>query len=169
MLASTADRVTQNTFEATNEMIRRQTEANVRHYTAQGPQAIERRLAELDQEWDIERCLETMAPTITLLGLTLGLTGSRKWLILPILVQTFFLQHALQGWCPPLPILRQLGIRTVAEIDEERYALKATRGDFKEVSQPDRNDLRTERALEAVHSRTAHQPAHRQIRSASSR
>ena len=94
---------------------------------------IGRRLAELDEEWDTERCLETMAPTITLIGITLGLAVNRKWFALPLLVQAFFLQHALQGWCPPLPVLRRLGVRTAAEIDEERYALKAVRGDFQEI------------------------------------
>ena len=31
---------------------------------------------------------------------------------------------------PPVPILRRLGVRTAREIDIERYALKALRGDF---------------------------------------
>jgi hypothetical protein len=35
-----------------------------------------------------------------------------------------------KGWCPPIPILRQLGIRTASEIDTERYSLKVIRGDF---------------------------------------
>lgn len=33
------------------------------------------------------------------------------------------LQHGLQGWCPPLPVLRRLGVRTRGEIDREKYAL----------------------------------------------
>ena len=40
------------------------------------------------------------------------------------------LQHALQGWCPPLPLFRRLGFRTQEEIARERYALKGMRGDF---------------------------------------
>jgi hypothetical protein len=43
------------------------------------------------------------------------------------------MQHALQGWCPPLPLLRRLGVRTQQEIERERYALKALRGDFDAV------------------------------------
>ena len=42
----------------------------------------------------------------------------------------FLFQHAVQGWCPPIPILRRLGFRTSYEIEEERAALKALRGDF---------------------------------------
>jgi len=60
-------------------------------------------------------------------------TRARRWLFLPALVQSFFLQHALQGWCPPLIVLRRLGFRTMREIDDERMALKALRGDFRNV------------------------------------
>jgi hypothetical protein len=64
--------------------------------------------------------------------LLLGLGVSRKFLLITAGVQGFFLQHALQGWCPPLPLLRRLGVRTQYEIERERYALKAVRGDFQE-------------------------------------
>src|SRR5436305_12075160 len=124
MLPSTRERVPQNTAESVNECIRRRTEESVARYAAAGPAAIDRRLRELDEEWDIERYLETMAPTITLLGMTLGLTVSRKFFVLPFAVQSFFLQHALQGWCPPIPVLRQLGVRTMQEIEHERCCLK---------------------------------------------
>lgn len=131
MLPTTADRVPENTTEHVNECIRRRTEENVRRVANAGPGAIDRRLRELDAEWDIERCLETMAPTFTLLGMCLGLTVNRKWFALPLVVQTFFLQHALQGWCPPIPVLRRFGVRTATEIDRERNALKALRGDYR--------------------------------------
>lgn len=133
MLPATADRVTENTAESVNERIRRTTEEHVARCAAGGPAAIDRRLAELDREWDVERYVETLAPSFTLAGMTLGLTVSRKWFALPFVVQGFFLQHALQGWCPPVPVLRRLGVRTQTEIAVERYALKALRGDFRNV------------------------------------
>jgi hypothetical protein len=136
MLPSTRDRVPMNTAESVNERIHRQTEANVARVAAGGPAAIDRRLQELDEEWDVERYVETLAPTFTLLGMTLGLTVNRKFFAIPFVVQGFFLQHALQGWCPPVPVLRRLGVRTQAEIDEERFALKAIRGDFRHVAGP---------------------------------
>ena len=43
--------------------------------------------------------------------------------ILPGVVGAFLLQHAIQGWCPPIPILRYLSFRTAGEIDNERQAL----------------------------------------------
>jgi hypothetical protein len=124
MIATTAERVSSNTRPDINAWIWHQTEEHMREIAAQGRGAIERRLAELDEEWDIERYVETLAPTFTLLGLTLGLTRDRRWLLLPFVVQTFFLQHALQGWCPPIPVLRGMGIRTMQEIERERCCLK---------------------------------------------
>jgi hypothetical protein len=132
LIAKSATRVPDHTAAAINEQIREQTELNIRHF-ASHTREIPRRLTELDGEWDVERMLETMSSTISLIGLTLGLTVNRRFLALPIIVQSFFLMHAIQGWCPPLPVLRRLGFRTRDEIDYERYALKALRGDFKKV------------------------------------
>lgn len=81
----------------------------------------------------MERVLETNASIIALTGLALGATHNRKWLIVPGVVLSFLFQHAVQGWCPPVPVFRRLGVRTRQEIDEEKYALKALRGDFEEV------------------------------------
>jgi hypothetical protein len=134
MITPSVARVSRNTAEHVNEEIRRRTEEDVARYVAAGPAAIDRRLDELDREWDVERYVETMAPTFTLLGMTLGLTVNRKWFVVPFVVQAFLLQHALQGWCPPIPALRRLGVRTASEIDEERYALKTLRGDFRGAS-----------------------------------
>lgn len=136
MIASTVERVPQNTACCINEEIRLATEHNIAYYASKGPAAIDQRLDELEQEWDIERLLETNASIACLVGLTLGVTVNRKWLLLSAGVAGFLLQHAVQGWCPPLPIFRRLGVRTAAEIDYERYALKAIRGDFRQFTGP---------------------------------
>lgn len=138
MIPTTVDRVPRHTSDKANEQIRRQTAANIQQLRHTGPAAIEQRLRELDAEWDIERVLEANAATVALLGITFGATIDRRWFALPAVVATFLLQHAVQGWCPPLPIFRRLGVRTAAEIDRERYALKALRGDFAEVAGPNR-------------------------------
>jgi hypothetical protein len=117
-----------------NTEIQKQTERNVAHYAQAGGNAINRRLAELDHEWDIERMLEANAATVALVGLTLGATVDRRWFLFPAVVAGFLLQHAVQGWCPPLPVFRRLGIRTQSEIEQERFALKALRGDFQTVT-----------------------------------
>lgn len=94
------------------------------------PRDIGQRLRELDREWDVERILSAHAATLILLGVSLGLGADRRFLALPAVAGVFLLQHALFGWCPPLPVLRRLGFRTTREIHEERIALKALRGDF---------------------------------------
>jgi hypothetical protein len=130
VLPATSQRVALNTDEAVNRSIRRQTEANLAYFSEHLDE-IPARLDELDREWDIERVLETQASSLSLLGLFLGSTVDKRFLILPAVVAGFFLQHALQGWCPPVPVLRRLGVRTAHEIEAERYALKAIRGDFR--------------------------------------
>ena len=131
--APSADLVRDNTSPETARRIRAQTEASVAACARGGPAAIEQRLIELDREWDIDRWLESGAASLSLLGLALGSTVSRKWFMLPAAVGAFLLQHTIQGWCPPLPVLRRLGVRTADEINPERYALKALRGDFSKM------------------------------------
>ncbi len=92
---------------------------------------INERLEEINKEWDVERTLELSAALAGITGTVLGLSTDRKWLILPIAASVFLIQQAMHGWCPPLPLFRWLGVRTRKEIDKEKYALKAVRGDFK--------------------------------------
>lgn len=129
MLRATSTRVQEVTDQAVNQKIHRHTEQRLMYYATHRDE-VDRRLWELDNEWDTERVLETAASGLTLLGLVLGTIRRRRWFLLPLVVTSFLLMHALQGWCPPIPIIRRLGIRTAGEIDQERYALKALRGDF---------------------------------------
>ena len=129
----TTIRVEQHTDEAVNERIRRRTAQSISSIGRQGRDEISRRLEELDQEWDMERTLEANAASIALLGLGLGVLVSRRFFLLPGVVAGFLLQHAVQGWCPPVPIFRRLGFRTAREIASERYALKVLRGDFDDL------------------------------------
>ena len=148
MLTSTVRRVPNYTAESVNQQIQRGLEQRIEYYAA-NPQQIPERLAELDREWDVERMLETGASSLSLFGILMSVARGRKWLVLPLAVQSFFLQHALQGWCPPLPVLRRLGFRTEAEIDKERYALKALRGDFKKVTKENGRPV-SQKVMDAV-------------------
>ena len=105
----------------------------------------------LDTEWDVERTLESNAATLALTGTLLGIFVDRRFLAIPIVVSGFLLQHALQGWCPPVPLFRRQGFRTMREIDTERYALKALRGDFGKIGPgPHNPDSRASHALQAA-------------------
>jgi hypothetical protein len=129
MMSDTADRVSAHTAPEVNAEIHRRLRQSLRFH-ARHPERIDRRLGELDREWDIERALEANAASISLLGTVLGIVKGRRWFVLPGVVAGFLLQHATEGWCPPLPVLRRLGFRTAREIEIERTALKALRGDF---------------------------------------
>jgi hypothetical protein len=130
---STAKRVPAHTSPVVNQRIREATKRSIEWY-AENPRHIPERLRELDREWDIERCVETGFAALTLLGLGLGFSVNRRWLLLSAAVQGFFLQHALQGWCPPIPVLRRLGVRTAQEIESERHALKALIGEYADMA-----------------------------------
>ena len=130
MFPSTATRVAQHTAPHINDRIQFATQERVARIAQHGPAAIERRLAELDREWDIERVLEANAASFTLLGSALGVGVDRRFFALPALVAGFLLQHAIQGWCPPLPLFRRLGVRTMAEIEDERNRLNNLRVDL---------------------------------------
>lgn len=125
------ERVRRAADEEINRRILRETRARVRA-CAIDPDLIDRRLFELDAEWDIERVLETNASIAAFAGVALGVTVNRRWLVLPVLVTAFLFQYAVQGWCPPLPLLRRAGFRTSREIEIERVALKVLRGDFRD-------------------------------------
>jgi hypothetical protein len=88
-------------------------------------------------------CWARRASALAFTGVVLGLLWNRKWLAIPCLVLPFLFQHAVQGWCPPIPILRRKGVRTRKELDEEKYALKALRGDFAKVDVKSRDAAST--------------------------
>ena len=129
-LPPTAHRIEETTDAAINRRIEEAIRASIRHHAAH-PDEIDRRLAALDREWDMERTLETSAAVLALSGTLLGAFVDRRFLVLPAVVTGFLLQHAIQGWCPPVPFFRKRGVRTAAEIERERMALKALRGDFR--------------------------------------
>jgi len=132
-LPDTSDRIRRNTAEPVNRRIAEATACRVAFF-ARHPDLIGRRLRQLDAEWDTERVLEANAATIALAGTLLALRGDRRFLAVPLVVTGFLLQHALQGWCPPLPVIRRLGVRTAREIETERAALRAMRGDFEQLA-----------------------------------
>ena len=151
-LPATATRVERQTAPAINERIRAATDARVVQLESAGDAEIARRLASLEREWDIERVLQVNASVLMLVGTLLGARVDRRFLLLPAAVFTFFGQHALQGWCPPIPVFRRLGVRTQREIERERYALKALRGDFDGVPAAGAGEqqARVRAALQAV-------------------
>jgi hypothetical protein len=134
---TTHDRVRRNTSADLNREIREDANRRV-EALRDDPDRIAERLEALDAEWDIERMLGLGSSALSLAGIALGVRRSRRWLALPLAVQAFFLLHATQGWCPPLPLLRWLGFRSQQEIERERYTLRALLREHVDIGVSDR-------------------------------
>jgi hypothetical protein len=105
------------------DRIRRRTEASLAYHRL-NPERIPDRLEELEQEWDIERALTTAASGATLASLLFTILRGAKWLFLGLGAQAFVMQHALHGRCGPSDLLRNLGLRTRDEIEQEKFELQ---------------------------------------------
>jgi hypothetical protein len=146
-ITSNHDRVRAHTARRVNEEIDWEAERRVVRAAGASEAVLSRQIDKLNQEWDMERWLETNASALAFTGTILGLLVNKKFFAIPCLVLPFLFQHAVQGWCPPVPVLRRKGVRTRREIDAERYALKALRGDFDGLSSDQNNGV--QRAREA--------------------
>jgi hypothetical protein len=133
-----ADRVREHSAAADNKTIDREAEGRIQRFAGKSKEEITEQIDRLEREWDMERLLETNASLLSLAGMS-AYAGSRnkKWLFLPGVVMSFLVQHSVQGWCPPMPVFRKLGVRTRQEIEREKYALKALRGDFDKIAGKD--------------------------------
>jgi hypothetical protein len=141
---SAPDHVRSASSPEANQKIDRQMRDRILLYANKSPQEISERIQELEQEWDVERWLECNGSALAFTGMVFSFVGGRKWLLLPAAVLPMLFYHAVSGWCPPLPIMRRLGLRTRREIDAEVYALRLLRGDF------DGSDDRAQRAMRAM-------------------
>lgn len=118
------DRVRNLTPPKVNQRIDDMVENRLQRFKSFDTGHIEHRLVELDREWDIDRML--MAIFVGLAGTTwlLGEKVGKKFKYVFGLQLGFMLFHAVKGWCPPMSLLRRMGVRTVREIDAEKSALK---------------------------------------------
>lgn len=131
VLPPTAKRVSLRTDPKINADIRKQTVKNINLYKSCNESDINERVSKLGQEWDTERFMELNAAAITIISSYLGVRTGRLWFLLTGAAAVFMLQHAFWGWCPVMPLIRKMGVRTIDEINNEKAALKLFRGDFK--------------------------------------
>lgn len=129
MLPDTTQRTERNTSQILERRFDEQLRGSISEYIGADRQALDRRMRELDSEWNIERVIETEAPAMIGLGIALGALSNRKWFALSAMAASMVLLHNVQGWYPLLPIFRRMGIRTQQEIENERMALKVLRRD----------------------------------------
>ena len=152
MIMKKRDRVQAHTANHVNREIERQAARRLVRAAGQSPTALTRRITELEDEWDIERWLEMNASALAFTGVVLGILVNRKFFAIPCIVLPFLFQHAIQGWCPPIPMFRRRGVRTRREIDAEKFALKALRGDFSQVEKNGDPQKSAQAAWQAVNA-----------------
>jgi hypothetical protein len=124
------DKVRRHTPARLNQRIDQAMMKRVVEYSRKSHEEINARIRELDQEWDLERIVETGAGTVALTGVLMSGLKSRKWLLISAATLGILLQHSITRRSLPINALRALGIRTRREIDSEKYALRILRGDF---------------------------------------
>lgn len=117
------DRIRAHTSDEVNRRIDEQILRNVEEHS-HSPEAIDRRLEMLDHEWDVDRALMANFSVIAFSALMAGIFRNRRFLALPAIQIPFLLWHAVEGWCPPLPLLRRMGFRTRQEIESEKIELR---------------------------------------------
>lgn len=128
---------------------------NIRFYGSLGREGIDERIRALDDEWDVERAVTVGLAGAGAAGLIMGLLGSRIWRLLAWAALPLLFLFGQDKWRPSDGILKSLGLRSRKEIQDEKYALKALRGDFREV-EPEPEEAgaskarNSARAMEAV-------------------
>lgn len=149
-LPSTAKRVELCTKSSVNHKIHRD---SIRKLKLLGEFSDQKGLTaaiqKLNREWDTERVLEVNAAALTAAASILTLKKGRGWSVVSGAVSFFLMVHALIGWCPPLPVIRRLGVRTSQEILNEKMELKAIRGDFNHIPE-ETVFFRTAKIIKAV-------------------
>ena len=99
-----------------------------------GPHAIGDRLTQLDWEWTSGRAAKVAAAVMVLAGTALTLaTGSEWWLILTVAGGLGMLQYAFSRTSWLGRTFQEMGYRTGCEVEQEKFALKTLRGDFRHL------------------------------------
>ncbi|MCE9666613.1 hypothetical protein LY474_02205 [Myxococcus stipitatus] len=136
-----------------NRRIDEHVESCVRHMASHADRAeMSHYLQKLEREWDLNRAVMVGTSALGALGLLLGSRDGGRWRVLTAAACGLLVQHALFGFGPLSGPLRALGIRTRREIDLEKFAIKALRGDFERIPNDGGPMARANAALVAAQS-----------------
>lgn len=98
-----------------------------------GHAAIDSRLRHLDAEWSVGRMVKATAGVLILGGLALAFFVSPWLAAIPALGGLMLAQNLYSRTSWLGEVFAGMGFRTSVEIDHERMALKAIRGDFRDL------------------------------------
>lgn len=147
------DSVRTHTPEEMNRKIDARVERCVQHMAEQMDRpAISHYLEKLEREWDLNRVVTVGASAVTVLGLVLAAKDGKGWKVVSGVAAGLLLQHGIFGFGPLAELVRLLGVRTRREMDLEKFALKALRGDFERIPHEGGPLARANAALVAAQS-----------------
>ncbi len=151
---TSTDQVRSHAPEEVNKRIDERVERCVRHMAEQERSEISRYLGKLEREWDLNRAVMVVGSAVAVLGLWLARRDGGRWRTLGEVAAGLMLQQGLVGFGPLAELVRAVfGVRTRREIDLEKFALKALRGDFERIPKADGGPLaRANAALVAAQS-----------------
>ena len=95
--ANSEDRMRGSTPKPLNSKVDQEIKEHLKEYSDAEYEAIDQRLNELENEWDVERALILTSASNVLVGLALGVFVNRKWFALSAVSASFLFQHSLQG------------------------------------------------------------------------
>lgn len=119
----------QRTPDHVNRKIDREINAAI-ELAGESPLLIRARLDHIDREWHLDRALIAVFSVLGSATASLAMRSLRRkgriggFGVLFFTQMAFLLNHAVRGWCPPVAVLRRLGVRTAREICAERCALE---------------------------------------------
>jgi len=96
-----------------------------------GPDAIQARIEELDREWSAGRIAKAILSVLIIVGIILTIALSWWWVIVPAIAGLFLLQYLFAHKSALVSCTEWLGYRTRSEIEQEKFALRTLRGDFR--------------------------------------
>ena len=98
-----------------------------------GPAAINDRLGQLDREWTAGRMTKAALGGLIVVGFALAAVAGHWWLILPALAGVFLLQSLFSRTSWLSRVFQEAGYRTGYEVEQEKFALRTLRGDFRHL------------------------------------
>jgi len=123
----------------------REFELRLAHLAEAGSVAIGERLDELDSAWTAGRATKATAGALIVLGLAFTAIGNPWWLILPAIGGLFLLQYSVSKTSWLAAMYRRIGLPSRMDIDNERFALRTLRGDYRHLRSlhdaEDRHDI----------------------------
>lgn len=105
----------------------------VANCAVEGTEAINERLTVLDREWTTGRLAKATLGVIILGGFILAFVHDPYWMLLPAIAGGFLLQYVFWRGGLLTKCFHSLGFRSSKAIDDERCALRALRGDFRNL------------------------------------